>query len=403
MSDENDNDVLDALKQIQSGPEVQIDPEPAQDQETEPAKAEEDIEPSKEEVTYAKAPDLPTKNKKDDYPYFMDAAEKLPRESQNLVAKYKRLIKGDLSSDNLLWATGEEVTTFKIKQGLVMPVLKMRIDNDNAPVYIFASQAGANYRHLENFIAQHVKISILTLAKTDSYDEEGNHRYIALGSIQQAEFTINGEMYKDYVADPDKFKSQDRVGIVTQVIETPSFGFVSFQYQGVELGMLAKNFYYQSFTRPLSQVAKIGMKIKFRVTDIKRVNYEDQAGIKEDMQKGYPTPKGMMYQVMTTRLPFLESPDASVIRRFKEKTEFTAHIVGVDSVLGILVEIAPGWQIKGYLSSKAPFEPSVQDARNHTVVVVRILSLNTEKRMGKAAILRFPMGVAPKEPSPQNQ
>lgn len=80
-------------------------------------------------------------------PFFRDEAEKIPFELQGFIAEYKRQINQKLTPDNLLWAVGEEVSDFEVRKGLVMPVLKMRVEENDAPVYIFASQAGSNYHH----------------------------------------------------------------------------------------------------------------------------------------------------------------------------------------------------------------------------------------------------------------
>lgn len=67
--------------------------------------------------------------------------KKIQFELQGFIAEYKRQINQELTPDNLLWAVGEEVSDFEVRKGLVMPVLKMRVEENDAPVYIFASQA----------------------------------------------------------------------------------------------------------------------------------------------------------------------------------------------------------------------------------------------------------------------
>lgn len=90
------------------------------------------------------------------YPFFLDAAEKIPFELQGFVADYKRKINYELTPDNLLWAVGEEVSNFEIRKGLIMPVLKMRLEENQAPVYVFANQVGSNYPHLDSFKAKNL-------------------------------------------------------------------------------------------------------------------------------------------------------------------------------------------------------------------------------------------------------
>lgn len=335
-------------------------------------------------------------------PFFLDEAEKIPFELQGFIAEYKRQINQELTPDNLLWAVGEEVSDFEVRKGLVMPVLKMRVEENDAPVYIFASQAGSNYRHPDNFIDQRVKIAITTFLDAGTKDKEGNEQYIALGSIQQAEFVINGLLYQAMLKDPDAVKSQDRIGKVTQVIDTPDFRFISFEYQGAELGMLAKNFYYQTWTKPLNKVAYIGMKFPFRITDIIKAKYEDQDGVKQNMAAGRAVPKGLMYQVLTTRLPFLESPDKDVESKFERGADFKGYIVRYHPIQGIFVEVAPGWWCKGILSANSPIKPSVADAQQHTPVIVHLEKINPKTHTGRAWIKRFPHGVV-RVPDPHEQ
>ena len=336
-------------------------------------------------------------------PEFLATAKRVPFEAQDFVAKYKRENNsGELDKDKLVWAIGDEVSNFEVRKGYVIPVLKMHLEEDNTPIYIFANEAGASYRHLDNYIDQRIKIAVSTLLDTDEVDSAGNKEYIALGSIRQAEFVTNRYLYNEMRNDPDAFKDEIRVGVVTQVIDTPSFRFVSFTYEGIQIGMLAKNFYYQSFMTPLNEVAYIGMKFPFKITDIVETTYEDQAGVKADKQNGRPVPSGIMYQVMTTRLPLLDSPDEEVKSKFERRADFKAHIVRCHPVQGILVEIAPGWIVKGILASNAPLQPTVADEKAHTPVIVRLDSIDEETHRGRAFILRFPRGIA-RTLDPHNQ
>lgn len=336
-------------------------------------------------------------------PDFLDTAKRVPFESQDFVARFKRENNsGDLDKDKLVWAIGDEVSNFEVRKGYVTPVLKMHLEEDNTPIYVFANEAGASYRHLDNYIDQRIKIAVSTLLDTDEDDEAGNKAYIALGSIRQAEFVTNRYLYNEMQKDPDAFKSETRLGVITQVIDTPSFRFVSFTYEGVQIGMLAKNFYYQSFMTPLSQVAYIGMKFSFKITDIVETTYEDQAGVEADKQNGRPVPSGIMYQIMTTRLPLLDSPDDEVRSKFERQADFKAHIVRCHPVQGILVEIAPGWIVKGILTNNAPLQPTVADEKAHTPVIVRLDSIDEKTHRGRAFILRFPRGIA-RTLDPHNQ
>ncbi len=328
------------------------------------------------------------------YPEFLANAIPVPYELQSYVAQYKRDINHELSTENLLWAIGDEVATYEVRKGVYEQVLKMHLESNNAPVYVFASEGGANYRRLSKFIDVRKKIGILTMLETDNFDEDGNREFIALGSIKQAEFVTGGLLFSEFEKDPDAVKEETRQGTVTEVVSTPTFSFISFDYEGIELGMLAREFYYQTWTRPLTKAAYIGMPIKFKITDIEKTTYDSQKGIQAASERGQVVPKGIMYQIKTTRMPFLEKPDDDVISKFKRKAEFKAYIVRYHPVNGMIVELAPGWWIKGVLPSNSQYKPSIRDEEQHTPVIVKILNLDTKLRQGRAEILRFPHGVA---------
>ncbi|QTQ40862.1 hypothetical protein [Lactobacillus taiwanensis] len=336
-------------------------------------------------------------------PFFLDCAKRVPVEDQEFVAKLKRESNvGNLDTEALVWAVGDEVSEFEIRKGYRTPVLKMHLEETNTPVYIFANEAGEGYANLDTFIDHRIKIAISTLLDAETIDDEGNAEYIALGSIRQAEFAYGYAWYQEMTDNPEKFKDEIRMGEITQVIDTPNFRFVNFTYQGVQLGMLAKNFYYQSFMHPLSEVAYIGMKFPFKITDIIKSTYEESPSVKRDMKNNRPVPKGIRFQVMTTRLPLLDSPDDEVRSLYDRHADFKAHIVRCHPVEGILVEIAPGWWVKGVLSTNSQYQPTIADARQNTPVIVRLDSIDEENHRGRAFIVRFPHGVA-RTLDPHNQ
>ena len=325
-------------------------------------------------------------------PLFEDVAETIPKNALDYMGNLKRGCYTNLDPDNLVFAVGVEVFSARVKQGselVTMPILKMLTADKETqvPIYVFAPEAGSNYRNLSNYIDHKVKVAVSTLRYI-------NNKYIAEGSIRQAEYVIGKKLFDTFNKDPEKFKSEERLGTITQVIDTNTFGCVFFEYEGMQLGMLARNYYYQTWTTPLSQVAQIGYKIPFKIEDIQVTTYEEQEGVKRDIANHLPVPKGTMYQIMTTRLPFLPSPDTIVSNLLKKNAEFKANIVRCHPVKGILVEIAPGWLIKGFLNSRSPFKPSIEDAKQHTAVVVRLMKLDQATKTGRCLILRFPHGVA---------
>lgn len=327
-------------------------------------------------------------------PDLLQTAMTVPNELLTEVAKYKRDLKNDLDNKNLVWAIGDEVATFKVN-GIPMQVLKLHLELNDVPVYVFQKQAGINCHSLNSFIGRKTKLGIYTMLETNRYDEQDNMLYIALGSIQEAEFVVGGQLFSKFEHDPESVKDEKRIGLVTHVLDTPSKQLVFFTYNGIHLVMLAKDFYYQTWSKPLKNEAYVGLKFEFRITDIVRTTYEKQLGIQENAKGGkdYINPTGTMYRISTSRLSFLPSPEAKVEDLYKREACFLAHVVGYDAVKGIRVEIAPGWTTKGILKNTSPFKPSVQDAIHHTPVTVQIQSLDMENRTGRCNILNFPQGV----------
>lgn len=340
-------------------------------------------------------------------PNFLEDAEKIPAYMQDLVAQHRRRMSSHsvLTEDDLLYAEGESVNTFKTAQGN-LTMLKMRIEANNAPIYVPMNHSGANYRHLDDLIGQRLKVAIDQFVKTN--EGEVDAEYILLGSIQQAEFVIGGTIYSDYLKDADSVREKTREGIITQIIERPEREIVQdgkkvmlpnrsmifFDYHGMTLGMREQDFYYRSLVTPLHKRAFVGQKIKFKITRIRKGDYRDSERAKEDAENGMAVPRGIRYYFDTTRLPFIQNPDDEIKRKLNEKTIFKGHIVRVDSVKGILVEVAPKYWIKGYLPATSPIQPTQLDATVHTPVTVRLNYIDFKSKSGQCQILRFPRGVA---------
>lgn len=347
-------------------------------------------EPSKKIVESTEEKDSP------EYPDFMETAERVPYEQQNEVAEYKRAISDSKVPENLVEATGEEVTVFHLGKRLV-PMLKMRLDN-GAPIYIPRNEVGANYRHMPSLIGKKMKISVTTFDQTDYVDDNNQTEYVAIGSIRQAEFIIGGVLYSQYKEaesnDDNSFTDEKRIGQVSVVIDTPDLQMLFINYQGMQIPMYAKQFTYMSYTQPLSDLVHIGDMIRFKISEIKRIKYEDMKDVQEDKNSNRQTPSGLMYLIRTTSLPFRENPNDRVKRLEKSHSAFLAHIVRYNPIKGILVQIAPGWWIKGILPTRTNFKPSINDELAHTPVSVRIESLDYEKMFGRCNIISFPQGVA---------
>lgn len=339
-------------------------------------------------------------------PDFLKTAEKIPDYMQAELAQHRRNMSSHskLTEDDLVYAEGESVDTFKTSNG-PLTMLKMRIEVNNAPIYIPINHAGVNYRHLDDLVGQRLKVAIDRFVQTN--EGEVGAEYILLGSIQQAEFIIGGTIYSQYLKDKDAVRDVVREGVITQVIylpereieqdgervTLPNRSAVFVDYHGMTIRIKEDQFHYRSLITPLTQRAFIGEKIKFRFTMISKGDYRDTETAKKDVENGIPVPKGIRYFFVATRLPFVQNPNNKIRARLNHKTVFKAYIVRCDPIKGILVEVAPSWWIKGYLPANAPVQPSQLDATYHTPVVVRLNFVDFTTKSGQCQIIRFPKGV----------
>ena len=79
----------------------------------------------------------------------------------------------------------------------------------------------------------------------------------------------------------------------------------------------------------------------------------------------------------------------------KRRDRFVGKIVGVDAIAGIFVEVAPGIQFKG-LKSRNLANPTVEDAKNQTIVTCELLNIDAKNRKGTVCILNYPQGQSKK-------
>lgn len=330
-----------------------------------------------------------------EYPKFIDSSEKIPYNLQNDIADYKRQFSREPNQNSLVEGMGEETGTWSFNgQNIIM--LKLRLEN-MAPIYVPLTEIGSQYKHIDVLVGKTLKLAVTDFIATDTYDDDGHPEFVALGSVQKAEEIISRELMAEYEESQKtdgKFTKEKRIGVITDVIDTDALQMIFFSYKGISLAMYANDFYYRTFAKPLTKVAHIGDRFPFQITSIEKTSYEDLTIVEKNKNGGRFTPKGDRYFIRTTSLPFKENPIDRVKRLEQTRSAFIARIVQYNPIKGIVVEIAPGWWIKGKLSVDSPYEPSEYDAVAHTPVSVRIQSLNYEKRRGVCRIIAFPRGVA---------
>lgn len=330
------------------------------------------------------------------YPNFLDSAEKINVDQQDFLAESRRAYShGDLKN-GMVYAIGEEVTIYSIN-GVHMPMLKMRVEENGSAVYVPLPEMGANYRHSASYIGQRKKV-VLGEFVDAGHDDLGNPLFIAYASIKAVENALGGIIYQQFQDDPEAVKDQDRLGIITEVVSIDTMHMVFFDYQGMSLTMLERDYHYRTYLHPLEEDAHVGDKIKFKITNITKDTYDNMESVKEDKEAGKITPEGDRYYIETSRLSYLPSPDEEVRRRAEQHSYFMGRVVNWNPIKGVIVEIAPGYWLKGFITPGSHIKFSMNDVIKHTKVVVTINRINMKTRSGQVYIRSCPEGVAPTTP-----
>lgn len=331
------------------------------------------------------------------YPDFAKNAEKINVDQQDYLAAARRAYNtnGDLEK-GLVYAIGEEVTTFQVGDDRIL-MLKMRVEENEAAVYVPVSEIGANYRHPAAYIGQRKRIVLGEFVDAGK-DEVGNPLFIAYASIREVENALGQIIYDQFQEDPEAAKSQDRIGVITEVVATGDVNMIFFDYQGISLTMLERDYHYRTYLHPLEEDAHVGQKIKFRITNVTKDDYDKMRSVIEDKKRGRLTPEGDRFYIQTTRLPYLPNPDDRIVKLANQHSYFLARVVNWNPIKGVIVEIGPGWWVKGYIAPGSHISLSMNDAIRHTRVVVVINRINLKTRSGQVYIRATPDGVAPRTP-----
>lgn len=330
------------------------------------------------------------------YPNFFENAERVDVDQQTYLAESRRAFKnGDLQK-GMIYAVGEEETIWTVA-GRSVPMLKMRVEENNSAVYVPLPEIGANYRHSASYIGQRKKVVIGDFTDVGK-DKLGNPLFVVYASIKQVENTLGDIIYKQFQEDPDAVKNQDRLGIITEVVTGENVNMVFFDYQGISLTMLERDYHYRSYLHPLSEDARVGEKIKFKITNIVKDDFKNMPSVQEDEKLGKIVPEGERFYIQTSRLSYLPSPDEKVRKLAEQHSYFLGRVVNWNPIKGVIVEIAPGYWLKGFITAGSNIHFSMNDVIKHTKVVVVINRIDMKRRTGQVYIRSCPDGVAPATP-----
>lgn len=105
--------------------------------------------------------------------------------------------------------------------------------------------------------------------------------------------------------------------------------------------------------------------------------------------------KNGRYEFRGNKKKLETDPIEKLLELKKRRDRFVGKIVGVDAIAGIFVEVAPGIQFKG-LKSRNLANPTVEDAKNQTIVTCELLNIDAKNRKGTVRILNYPQGQSKK-------
>lgn len=345
---------------------------------------------------------------------FTEVAESVSEEIADKLLRYRRSASnGEPTVDDLLWAFAESLETVE-RNGRPVPMLKMRLHDFGVPVYVPQNIAGGNFARMNTFIGHSYTVAITSLVNLNEGDPHPN--YLPLASIQQAEWAVKLPIYRamENKETSKEAKNKARKGRVTNVIrvglrsavemENPDYRpeydarrwIVLYEYEGVQFSMPARQFKYLSSVKPIPEQIKIGETFDFRFISAARKEYRtDNRTVKEFIKThdSDNAPKGDYIELNSTALDFRENPTEDLRNKLDSGTVFIAHVTAYSGVRGLIVEVAPGWQIKAFMDRRFEYvQLGDKDVAAHTPVAVRLNRLDFEHRIGQCSVISFPQG-----------
>ncbi|MGH0593657.1 RNA-binding protein [Bacillus pretiosus] len=197
--------------------------------------------------------------------------------------------------------------------------------------------------------------------------EEGN---FAVVSITAGEVALQKRLYEEVTA-----QEGNKVYTGTVSGHIPSAQTVLVEIHGVTVGVRYSHWSY-SFVRPEDIV--IGDVVELIIDKV--------------------VEKNGRYEFRGNKKKLETDPMEKLLELKKRRDRFVGRIVGVDAIAGIFVEVAPGIQFKG-LKSRNLDNPTVEDAKNQTMVTCELLNIDPKNRKGTVRILNYPQGQSKKSNS----
>lgn len=343
---------------------------------------------------------------------FMETAEAVSEDKLGDLMRLRHDMSNDLSEENLVAGVAETLENFTYSGRANVPMLKVRLKPSGLPVYVPRNMAGANFNHMETLIGHTISVAIMSFVNINEGDADPN--YIIIASIQQAEFVVKGRLYSEITSTKgDESKraiAEKREGIVTGMIRLNNMTnnarapqsevfhwLVFYEYKGVQFSMPAYNYNYFSFAKPINSQIRVGEHFFFRFTRATKKDFlKDNSAAKREAKSGdlRNVPQGIYYDIDATAMSYRTDPVDDLKRKLSQGTVFLGRVVGYNNVRGLLVEVAPGWVIKGFMDSYRFANAGLGDldVAEHTPVTVRLRRLDIKQRRGQCEVLSFPQG-----------
>lgn len=261
--------------------------------------------------------------------------------------------------------------------------------NEGITVYVRLTDGGL--RQPKNpglMVGKYYAVVITNLIDlSDSGDNE--ERFCAIGSIQTAEYMIGYSLNARMAVNPKEFHDEKRIGTINSIVNTDINGrrheMVFFEYSGLQLMMMDYQVGYYSQAHPLTSEYRLGDEVAFQIQNVELTRIDDA-------ERGL---RGSYFDIRASGKRFKENPKITVNRLVATGAFINAYITKVDPVKGVLVEVAPGYELKATFSNQtAGSNVKKLDAVEHTPVQVQVLSVDHTRRFGVVRVLSFPQGFA---------
>ncbi|OTY11433.1 RNA-binding protein [Bacillus thuringiensis] len=263
----------------------------------------------------------------------------------------------------LITVVSEKLFPTKNGKSERIQVLTMQIGT-HTTAYCPITEAGINVPKNPQWLVGRTKPVIIEhFQKT----EEGN---FAVVSITAGELSLQKRLYEEVTA-----QEGNKVYTGTVSGHIPSAQTVLVEIHGVTVGVRYSHWSY-SFVRPENIV--IGDVIELIIDKV--------------------VEKDGRYEFRGNKKKLETDPIEKLLELKKRRDRFVGKIVGVDAIAGIFVEVAPGIQFKG-LKSRNLANPTVEDAKNQTIVTCELLNIDAKNRKGTVRILNYPQGQSKKSNS----